>query len=154
MPVHTEIIVVREGAEILRRSVPPGEYVLGRSRDCDLIVTGDLISRHHARLVIAMGSLVIEDLASSNGTLVDGQAVTEPKRFFPGQTVQVGTVTLEFRQFPAPAGGLSDPPPVKPAEVSPVPTPPPTPIAPRPATPPNPTPIRPIEAVAPGVDEA
>ena len=154
MPVQTEIIVVREGAEILRRSVPPGEYVLGRSKDCDLIVAGDLVSRHHARLVIAIGSLVIEDLASSNGTLVDGQVVSEPKRFFPGQKVQVGSLTLDFRQFPGPASGISDLPPDKPVDVSPVPTPPPTPIAPRPVTPPSPTPIRPIESVAQGVDEA
>jgi serine/threonine protein kinase len=154
MAVQTEIIVVREGAEILRRSMPPGEYVVGRSRDCDLIVTGDLISRHHARLVIAMGSLVIEDLASSNGTLVDGQVVTEPKRFFPGQKVQVGTVTLDFRQFPAPASGISDAPVEKSTELPPVPTPLPTPLPAHAITPPNPTPIRPIEPFAPGVDEA
>jgi len=48
---------------------------IGR-KDCDLILDDRMISRRHAELKIVENALVIEDLASRNGTNVNGEKIT------------------------------------------------------------------------------
>ena len=73
---QTEIIVRKNGQEILRRTVSPGEYVLGRSPECELPFDVELVSRKHAQLQIEYDQIYIQDLGSSNGTFVNGQPIT------------------------------------------------------------------------------
>jgi FHA domain-containing protein len=47
--------------------------VLGRALDCDLAIVTPHVSRQHARLEIEGQKLYIEDLGSSNGTIVNGK---------------------------------------------------------------------------------
>jgi hypothetical protein len=52
-------------------------YILGRGKDCDLIVRGDLISRYHSKIENRRGKFIISD-QSTNGTFIrttGGQAV-------------------------------------------------------------------------------
>ena len=53
----------------------PG-IILGRSKDCDLMVVSDLASRHHAQLVYRKGKFVLID-QSTNGTFVKAQGGKE-----------------------------------------------------------------------------
>jgi hypothetical protein len=46
--------------------------VLGRALECDLAIVSPHVSRQHARLDLDGEQLVLEDLGSSNGTLVNG----------------------------------------------------------------------------------
>jgi hypothetical protein len=50
--------------------------ILGRAKDCDLMVTSDLASRHHAQLVYRKGKFVLID-QSTNGTFVKPQGGQE-----------------------------------------------------------------------------
>lgn len=47
--------------------------VLGRALECDLAVVSPHISRQHAKLEATDGHLYIEDLGSSNGTMINGK---------------------------------------------------------------------------------
>jgi hypothetical protein len=47
-------------------------FNIGRGKDCDLIVNGDLISRYHARIEIRRGKFLLFD-QSTNGTYVRAQ---------------------------------------------------------------------------------
>jgi len=52
-------------------------YILGRGKDCELVIKGDLISRYHSRIEHRRGKFVIAD-QSTNGTFVrtvEGQDV-------------------------------------------------------------------------------
>jgi len=51
-------------------------YILGRAKDCDLMVKSDLSSRHHAQLVYRKGKFVLID-QSTNGTFVKSQGGSE-----------------------------------------------------------------------------
>lgn len=51
------------------------DITLGRALDCDLAVVAPVISRHHAKLVMDGNQLMVEDLGSSNGTMVNGKLV-------------------------------------------------------------------------------
>src|SRR6185295_10008126 len=51
--------------------------LIGRAMDSDVRLIDRGVSRHHARLSrVAGGGFVIEDLASRNGTLVNGEPIT------------------------------------------------------------------------------
>ena len=51
------------------------ELLLGRSRDCDVVLASDAVSRRHARLVFRDGHWLVCDLGSTNGTTVNGARV-------------------------------------------------------------------------------
>jgi hypothetical protein len=68
--------------------------IIGRS-NCDLILNDRLISRRHAELKIVEDSLVIEDLASTNGTKVNGKMVTI-KQLAPNDLISIGPVDLRI----------------------------------------------------------
>lgn len=49
-----------------------GDYTIGRSRDCDIPISDDLVSRKHASLNVRSGRATVEDLGSRNGTYLNG----------------------------------------------------------------------------------
>ena len=52
-------------------------YILGRGKDCELLVEGDLISRHHTKIEHRRGKFILTD-QSTNGTFVktkEGQEI-------------------------------------------------------------------------------
>jgi hypothetical protein len=66
---------------------------LGRARENDAAFADGRMSRTHARIVADGSGFAIEDLRSSNGTYVDGRAVTrEP--LVPGSVVTLGETNL------------------------------------------------------------
>jgi hypothetical protein len=54
-----------------------GPVTLGRSLDCDIAVVTPHVSRQHARLLLEDGQLYVEDLDSSNGTIINGRKIEE-----------------------------------------------------------------------------
>jgi len=72
------------------------EFLIGRAGRCDLQVRVDgEVSRRHARILRRRDRFVIEDLDSSNGTLVNGELV-ESRRLFGGELIQVGLSRYRF----------------------------------------------------------
>ncbi|MGE0491908.1 MAG: ATP-binding cassette domain-containing protein [Vulcanimicrobiota bacterium] len=65
--------------------------IIGRHPDCEVVLDSPLVSRRHARLE---GNRLV-DLASANGTFVDGQRV-ESVSLEPGQIVYIGPARLRF----------------------------------------------------------
>lgn len=53
-----------------------GKNVIGRSQDCDVILTGATVSRHHAVVTIVGLAIWIEDSGSRNGTYLNDQRIT------------------------------------------------------------------------------
>jgi FHA domain len=69
------------------------ELVIGRSRDCDVVFVSEAVSRRHARLLFRDGHWVIRDLASTNGTMVNGVRVGRC-RLDPGDRVTFGDTSV------------------------------------------------------------
>lgn len=57
--------------------VEGGSLTIGRATDNDLVAVDGRVSRHHGRIVGRRGTLVYEDLGSTNGSRVNGELVTE-----------------------------------------------------------------------------
>lgn len=70
---------------------------IGRGRDNDIQIKNDSkVSRFHCRLFKRSGNFYIEDNKSSNGTLVNGELITE-RRLFGGEEVIIGETFFRFR---------------------------------------------------------
>jgi pSer/pThr/pTyr-binding forkhead associated (FHA) protein len=51
--------------------------VLGRSNECDIVLSVTHLSRKHAELSVIGNKLVVKDLESANGTFVNGKRIKE-----------------------------------------------------------------------------
>lgn len=88
--------VTRGPREIMGVSVPlTGPVLIGRSPDADLVIGDDFVSSTHAKIVPSAAGLTIEDLGSTNGTLVNGQPATRPLRLEAGDIIELGQNRLE-----------------------------------------------------------
>ncbi len=76
--------------------------VIGRSADqSELVVAHATVSRRHARLFLAGEALQVEDLGSTNGTMVNGTALAAgaPVAVHAGNKLRIGDVELLVRQL-------------------------------------------------------
>lgn len=79
-----------------RPTVLGSRAVIGRLDTCDLPVDDKSVSREHARLSRLRDGYVIEDLGSTNGTLVNGRRIDEAVILRAGDTVTIGSVDFRF----------------------------------------------------------
>jgi predicted component of type VI protein secretion system len=71
------------------------ELVIGRQEEGIGALANDAeISRRHARIAPAPDGFSIEDLGSTNGTLVNGAVIAAPHTLSAGDTIEVGGTTL------------------------------------------------------------
>jgi len=84
-----------EGGHIHR--LKPGENLIGRDEDCSVILDFTGVSRHHARIRIAEGRYVLEDLGSRNGTWRNDELVKGCVDLRDGDRIRLGGVPLVFR---------------------------------------------------------
>lgn len=79
--------------------LPPGHSVVGRGIGCRIRFNDPSVSREHLRFELDGEHLRVEDLGSSNGTMVNGKRITEARSLSHGDIVRVGrrvlTVVLE-----------------------------------------------------------
>jgi hypothetical protein len=80
--------------------VPPGEFVIGRSPDCQLSLDDPLVSRRHAILIVQAEAVYVEDLTSRNGVLVNGKRINGPTRLADGDQIQVGSQAMTLIGVP------------------------------------------------------
>ncbi len=77
-------------------SVPVGRTLfIGRAPDCDLVLNGGLISRQHARLDVGPEGLVIDDLGSRNGVLVNQQKINGSTVLCHGDVLSIGLESFD-----------------------------------------------------------
>ena len=75
-----------------------GEYLIGRSPYCSIVVANPLASRRHCALRLAPEGLILVDLGSANGTYVNGTRVSGEVPLKAGDRVRIGSETLVIEQ--------------------------------------------------------
>ena len=82
---------------ILRVKLRERAILIGRGMDCDIQLSGDRVSRHHARIApVEAGAYDIEDL-SANGTRLNSEMLTGSARLGPGDRVYVERYVIIFQ---------------------------------------------------------
>ena len=70
---------------------------IGRDQTNNIAISTDhYISRHHAWVLQMQGGYWVEDLGSTNGTLLNGEILAERKQIFPGDRLTFGKTELVF----------------------------------------------------------
>ncbi len=96
-----------DGSEVARHVKVIGAVRIGRADEADVQLDGADVSRLHARIVrTEAGAYELEDLASRNGTFVNGQRVQRARLTF-GDRIKIGaSVSMDFERFDAAADHL------------------------------------------------
>jgi len=81
-------------------------FVLGRVGGCDLVIDDGKASRRHAKFHVEAGVVEIEDLQSSNGTLLNDKPVTR-RVLRDGDRVQIGKTVLVFHEGTPPGAAAA-----------------------------------------------
>lgn len=71
-----------------------GPVVIGRSPSSDIVIDEPYVSATHARLTLQGPALVLDDLQSTNGTMVNGHAITQAVTLRDGDEVQIGDTIM------------------------------------------------------------
>lgn len=89
-------VSVEKGAKSLRGLQVDilGPVMVGRSPSSDIVIDEPFVSATHARFTLQGPALVLEDLNSTNGTLVNGHPISQPVTLRDGDEVQVGDAIM------------------------------------------------------------
>lgn len=76
-----------------------GVYLIGREK-ADLVLDDEKVSRKHAEIgLYGPDAYVLRDLASTNGTFVNGRRVSEKTRLKHWDLIQIGDTQIRFAQI-------------------------------------------------------
>jgi tRNA A-37 threonylcarbamoyl transferase component Bud32 len=88
MPIKLHVVKGKEPGQVL--VVPDeGAVIIGRSRNADICLDDQMLSRQHIRVESRQGAAIVTDLASSNGTFVNGEKIKET-RLSTGDKIKIG----------------------------------------------------------------
>jgi pilus assembly protein CpaF len=116
------ITIALPGQSAQQITLPCGAYIVGRGTECPIHLEDSSVSELHAKLILSPTEAWIEDLGSSNGTIVNSVPVTTSSKLDASTIVSVGNTVFRVQ-------------PKQPAPQAPAPTPAPS-VAAAPAMPP------------------
>src|SRR3954469_4509151 len=72
--------------------------LIGRSRECDVVLEDENVSRRHAEVRPSGGAWILRDLGSTNGVKVNGHRVDQAQSLRPGDSIELGVSRLTFEE--------------------------------------------------------
>lgn len=91
------ILVILSGKHQGKRlTLPEGEAVVGRDESCQIRLATNEVSRQHCRLVCSGDQVVVHDLGSRNGTLLNDVLIQGQAELQPGDILRIGPVSLQL----------------------------------------------------------
>jgi predicted component of type VI protein secretion system len=105
--MKVQLVVVRGKPEGKVIPLVGPNFKIGRGETCHLRPISEQISREHAEFTIEAGAVVVRDLGSRNGTLVNGKALTDACQLKDRDLVQVGPLTFAVSIVDAPAAAVA-----------------------------------------------
>jgi len=84
-------------------------FKIGRGETCHLRPNSEQVSREHSEFTISAAQVVVRDLGSRNGTLVNGKPLTEPCTLKDRDLIQIGPLTFAISIEGAPVAAAKKP---------------------------------------------
>jgi sigma-B regulation protein RsbU (phosphoserine phosphatase) len=91
-----EIAIQTAGGTKERFPLTHPRVSIGRSRESDIFLPDQWLSRNHAALEERPDGFYVNDLSSKNGTLLNGEPLREWRRLRPGDIITLGEHTLTY----------------------------------------------------------
>ena len=95
-PVITLSIKTEQGQESTRQFLQP-QIMIGRDTKCDVSIMDEALSAHHAQLTHHHGQWWLEDLSSTNGTLLNREKLTTPAVVITGDQFKCGNTVFDIQ---------------------------------------------------------
>src|SRR5215210_3742683 len=94
---HEPALILLEGdfpGQVFR--LRSGRQIIGRRPECDIRVRERAVSGIHAEVIRVREVVTINDLASTNGTMLNGMRIRNPVPLLPGQLLKLGNCMFKF----------------------------------------------------------
>lgn len=94
---HEPALIMLEGelpGQVFR--LRPGRQIIGRRPECDIRVRERAVSGIHAEVIRVRDTVTINDLASTNGTVVNGMRIRTPVPLVQSTLVKLGNCVFRF----------------------------------------------------------
>lgn len=99
VPMGMEIKGGKDRTDIAALLETKSEIIIGRSKECDIMLPQLNITRQHALIAkMADGSYVIRDLGSKNGTFVNGKRIEEATSIGEHDDILIGAYKFRLRR--------------------------------------------------------
>ena len=83
-----------KGTSVALSSLP---VTIGRAKESTIVLDDDFASNKHAQLVPSGGAWMLEDVGSTNGTLLGNSKLSAPTAVKVGNRIKIGRSTLEIQ---------------------------------------------------------
>lgn len=93
-----QLVVVQGRSAAQALKIGTGVMTVGRQQDCQLRIASSQVSRKHCQLFEKKGLLLVKDLGSSNGTLVNGKRIADQRVLEHGDELTVGSVRFKVER--------------------------------------------------------
>lgn len=94
---HEPALIMLEGdlpGQVFR--VKTGRQIIGRRPECDIRIRERAVSGIHAEVIRVRDVVTINDLASTNGTLVNGLRIRNPVSLVQGNLLKIGNCVFKY----------------------------------------------------------
>ena len=85
---------IQNGEEVVHQLFRGTEITLGRDPTCELPLVSATVSARHARFAYHHGQWWLEDLKSTNGTVINGEYLTTAIVVIPGDQIHCGDIQI------------------------------------------------------------
>lgn len=101
-----KLVVLSEGFTGRTFDLKVEKTTIGRLEDNAIQIAEPSVSSHHCEIILRGSDVVVKDLASTNGTFISGERVTE-SGLKPGQILRLGQIEIRLETgAPAPSGKI------------------------------------------------
>jgi predicted component of type VI protein secretion system len=98
-----QLVVLRGRSATTALKLGDGVTTAGRHDDCQLRIKSSEVSRRHCQFFEKNGLLLVKDLGSSNGTMLNGKKIEGQRVLEPGDELTIGPVKLRVEKVGQPA---------------------------------------------------
>lgn len=91
-----KLIVTSAGKPPVHVHLGETRMLIGRGDNCQVKLEGGSVSKEHAAILVMGNDDILEDLGSTNGTVVNGQRLTERYVLQNRDEIMVGSYTLQY----------------------------------------------------------
>ena len=98
--------LTEKGGSTNELSFDKEEVTVGRVRGNDIVLPKGNVSKHHCRLLVRGGEMLVEDLRSTNGTYINGRKIAEPTPVSASDKVFVGDFIIRVASQASSMEGL------------------------------------------------
>lgn len=94
MSIYLRIVQGRPEGQCL--TLTDGEYIVGYGPECHIQLKSAWVSRQHCILRVNSNQVVLRDLGSTSGTILNGQPVYSEQPLIDGDRISIGPLVLQI----------------------------------------------------------